>query len=404
MDFLPYQVKAELVFLDIGKAPLDNTSGSVAARPVMQVNLGASEFGGTTTRKVLSHDPLSVTLRYTDSGRSMTAPLVHGMPYVTVEYAGGLRPKLLPGLDESPPGPAFRLTISSVNGSTTPGTVTGTKFKVAMSDGTTWLVYVSSSIAFNWNHGEMVAAAAFAGTLRVANLPAPAGEAVLDAHAAAIPLGGEPKVGIACGQATLRFVYRTSGTGTLLLAAMPHQLARMASPASTALTYATMSGTLTGVEAPSVPGQGSTWTMVLPLSTLTWSAPRAVAPTHLDAVRAALAVDKDFVPDPVTVDTDPYFGGKQLAKLARLALIADDVGETATAATLRARLRPILVKWLTGSNGNPFVYDTTWGGVVTTRSLADPGMDFGQARQRSIVSRRYSLRVHRGGSIRQGDR
>jgi endo-1,3(4)-beta-glucanase len=366
------------VYLDFGRAPLDNTSGRVSVRTVMQINLSASEFGAATTRKVLSHDLLSATLRYADSGRTMTAPLVQGMPYVTVEYAGGLRPKLAAGLDESPPGPAFRLTIASVNGSATPATVTGTKFKLVMSDGSTWLLYASSSISFNWNHGEMVAASAFAGTLRVANLPAPAAEAVLDSHATVIPLGGEPTVGVGCDVATLRFVYRTNVAGPLLIAAMPHHLARMVSPAVTALTYGSLSGTLTGVEAPTFSG-ASTLTMRLPLPSITWSAPRPIAPAHEAAVRAALAIDKTFVPPP-NVDTHPYWAGKQLAKMARLALIADDLQDAATAAALRSRLRTLLSTWLTGDNGNPFVYDTTWGGVVTTTSILDPGAEFGQGR------------------------
>jgi endo-1,3(4)-beta-glucanase len=103
-----------------------------------------------------------------------------------------------------------------------------------------------------------------------------------------------------------------------------------------------------------------------------------VAPAHLGAVRTALAGDAGFAPDPATADQDPYFGGKQLAKLARLALIADDLGETATAATLRARLSPLVARWLDGTNGNPLVYDTTWGGVVTTAALANPSAEFGQ--------------------------
>ena len=96
---------------------------------------------------------------------------------------------------------------------------------------------------------------------------------------------------------------------------------------------------------------------------------------------SALDVDKNFDPDPVTVSTDPYFGGKQMAKLARLALIADEIGETATAATLRARLAPLVAAWLDGTNGgtngNHFVYDDTWGGVVTTNALASPSAEFG---------------------------
>jgi endo-1,3(4)-beta-glucanase len=118
--------------------------------------------------------------------------------------------------------------------------------------------------------------------------------------------------------------------------------------------------------------------MSLPLSTIAWAAPRPVAPVHLAAVQGALASDASFVPDPLTVDTDPYFGGKQLAKLARLAVIADELADTSTAATLRARLRPLVAAWLDGTNGNPFVYDTTWGGVVTTNGLANPSAEFGE--------------------------
>ena len=78
--------------------------------------------------------------------------------------------------------------------------------------------------------------------------------------------------------------------------------------------------------------------------------------------------------------SSPPAPSKQLAKLARLALIPDDLQETATAASLRVRLRPLLAKWLDGTNGNPFVYDTTWGGVVTARALANPSLAFGQGR------------------------
>jgi endo-1,3(4)-beta-glucanase len=110
---------------------------------------------------------------------------------------------------------------------------------------------------------------------------------------------------------------------------------------------------------------------------LGFSAPRAPVATHLAAVRAALIADASFIPDPGTVSNDSYFGGKQLAKLARLALIADELGETAIAATLRARLTPPVAAWLDGTNGNPFRYDSTWGGLVTVQSLASAGASFG---------------------------
>ena len=344
----------------------------------MQLKVGAAEFNAVTNPPVVAHDLLSVTLRYGSSPATMTVPLVYGMPYVTFQYAGA-RPRILRGVDESRPGFPVFFTITSVNGSTTPGVATGTKFKLALSDGSTWLLYASSSVTFNWNRDEMVAPTAFTGTLRLANLPSSGAEVVLDAHAATIATSGEPKVTIACDVATLRFAYQTSGTGPLLVAAMPHQLARMASPAPTALTYSTLSGTLTGVEAPTASGI-STLTMTLPLSTITWSAPQPISQDRRPAVLNALESDKTYQPDTAVVEVDAYFGGKQLAKLARLALIADDLQQTSTAATLRARLRPLLAQWLEWNNPNPFVYDTTWGGLVTRRALANPSLDFGQGR------------------------
>jgi endo-1,3(4)-beta-glucanase len=369
VDLLPYQVMAEPAWLDVANATPANFANSATevSVPVMkQLMLGANEFGATTTHAVVGYDLLSVTLRYRVAAGTMTAPLVQGMPYLTVDYAG-LAPVILPGSD----GVASR-TITSVNGSSATGNLApGSRFQLALSDGTTWLVYSSSPVTFNYATNKLYVTARFTGTLRVANAPTPADIAVLDAHAGAVPRGATVAVSIACDTATLRFDYTTTGTGPLLMAALPHQQGRLVASATTGLAFRTLRGTLAAVE-------GSSWTMNLPLPKIAWTAPRAMAPARVEAVRAALAGDASFVPDAATVDVDPYFGGKQLAKLARLALIADELGETATAATLRARLAPLVAAWLDGTNGNPLVYDTTWGGVVTTRALADPGADFGQ--------------------------
>lgn len=359
VDFLPYQIKAVPEGLAVANASPVNTATSISVPDLKQFVLSTypQPFAGHV---VQSMDLFSVTLQYSAPGGTMTAPLVQGMPYVTVDYAG-LQPYLIPGT----------YSISSINGETTAGVVTGTRFELALSDGSTWLVYTSAPTTWNWTSGNMAATASFTGTLRLANVPTPAAAAVLDSHAGAVPRGASLEVSLACDVATVRFAYSVTGTGPLLLAAMPHHLARLVSPTLTTLTFETMSGTLMGVE-------GNTWTLSIPLSTIQWTAPRALSPAYVAAVSTALASDASFVPDAVTVDTDPYFGGKQLAKLARLALIADELGDTATAATLRARLAPLEAAWLDGTNGNPLVYDTTWGGVVTTNGLASPANDFGQ--------------------------
>ena len=71
-----------------------------------------------------------------------------------------------------------------------------------------------------------------------------------------------------------------------------------------------------------------------PLTSIAWESPNGIAPALEQDVRDALAQDVGFG---VTAG-DPYFGGKQFSALARLALIADELGETSLAAGYRNTL------------------------------------------------------------------
>ncbi len=355
VDFLPYQLKAVPEGLAIGLATPVNTANAVDVPDVRQLVL--SSLQSFTSRAVDAYDPLSVTMTWRNTGGTMTAPMVFGMPYVTADYTG-LRPFLLPGT----------FTISSVNSMTNPGSATGTRFELVLSDGSTWLLYASAPITFDWNRGTMTARAGFTGTLRVASLRRPADAAILDAHAGSIPRAGRIEATVSCDVATLRFVYTSTGTGPMLLNALPHHVGRLAMPALVDLEYPTLTGFLRGVT-------GNMWTMTIPLTTIDWNAPRKLEPTYEGAVKTALAADVASLPSGVPADA--YFGGKALSRLARLALIADEVNEPAAAATVRARLGPLVGAWLDGTNGNPLQFDNTWGGIVTRDSLAMPNAEFG---------------------------
>jgi hypothetical protein len=100
---------------------------------------------------------------------------------------------------------------------------------------------------------------------------------------------------------------------------------------------------------------------------------------------------------------DPYFAGKMMARMARLALIADELNQTAIVGALVARVKPDLQTWLLHTSANPLVYDASWGGLVSggcnyddcggkckphcdnggppsdCPSLVTPGQDFGNA-------------------------
>lgn len=355
VDFLPYQLKAVPEGLAIGLATPVNTANAVDVPDVKQLVL--SSLQSFTSHALDAYDPLSVTMTWRNTGGTMTAPMVFGMPYVTADYTG-LRPFLLPGT----------FTFSSVNGMANPGSATGTRFELVLSDGSTWLLYSSSAITFDWNRGTMTARSGFTGSLRVASLRRPADATILDAHAGAIPRSGRIEATVSCDVATLRFVYTSTGTGPMLLNALPHHIGRLAMPALVDLEYPTLTGLLRGVT-------GNTWTMTIPLTTIDWTAPRKLEPTYEAAVKTALAADVASLPS--GVPSDAYFGGKALSRLARLALIADEVNDPAAAATVRARLGPLVGAWLDGTNGNPLQFDTTWGGIVTRDSLAMPNAEFG---------------------------
>ncbi|WP_437620605.1 glycosyl hydrolase [Sorangium sp. So ce1151] len=356
----PYDLKALGQGLSISRPEVVVASKSVTTPDVTQLGLSARQ--AFTGHAIRSSDLLSVTVEWAAQGGSMTAPIVYGMPYVTTMY-DGLTPSVRAG---------DGVAITSVNGeSTSPAEVTGDRFEIELNNGQTWVLYASPAISFEWDALLMNAEGPYTGSLRLALVPGPNAAAVLDEHAAVIPVGGDIKATVTEDTASVRFVWQTKGEGELLTMALPHHAERLEKAETVDLAYPTVIGQMKGVS-------GSEWELVYDLSTITWDAPRRVSDQWGDAVVAALEEERGFTPAEDVVGTDPYFGGKQLAKLARLAQIAEAVGKADLAEELRARLKSLINPWLNGENANPLVYDTTWGGLVTTNGLADKAADFGQ--------------------------
>lgn len=157
-----------------------------------------------------------------------------------------------------------------------------------------------------------------------------------------------------------------TGSGQLLMYAMQHHLPWLQSPSYPGATIPTLRGQMKAV-------LGSTWTLSIPLPTVSWNNVNPIASNRVSAITTALATDKNFVP---TV-SDPYFGGKQLAKAARLALIADQLGDTTSRNLLLNNLKPVINAYLTGAS---LRYDTAWGGIVSTPGLSNQDADFGNGR------------------------
>ena len=191
-------------------------------------------------------------------------------------------------------------------------------------------------------------------------------EATLDAHAARIPTGGTVSATATGDLGTITFDWQTEGAGPLLMMALPHHMDVLVAPSTTNVVQNTMKGDMTGIS-------GLAWTMEEPLTTIGFEAAQPIHPDYEQDVRNALAADVGFG---VTAG-DPY-GGKQFSALARLALIADELNEPVLASQYRTALGSALEERLAGQNGDPLVYDQTWGGLVISSGLNNAGAAFGQ--------------------------
>jgi endo-1,3(4)-beta-glucanase len=353
VSLLPYVVKAQSAGLEVSLPTLSASPTQAIALYAHDVSLASVE--PAEGHALTAHDLLSATLTWSAAAGTMVAPLVRGMPYATMRYAG-LTPRL--GTSHA---------VLSVNGAaTTP--VTGDRFSLALDDGRTWLVYASAPLTLAWTPSSLTAAAPFEGVVRVAEVGAATGGAAeLDAHRGAYPVGGKVSATVEGDSATLGFSWQREGEGELLMMSLPHHQDILSGAATSPLTYATLRGPMTGVV-------GDTWTLVEPLPTMTWSAPRPIDPAVAAELKVALVKDSGSGP----VAQDPYFFGKQIARLGRLALIADELGGGETAAGIRAKMAIALEPWLRGEGPDALRYDGTWGGICSTQGLATPSADFGQ--------------------------
>ena len=320
-------------------------------------NLSFRAAEGLPARQITDHGPLHVSVDWGSGSGSMRTDLVRGQAYMTAHYTG-LTPRI---------GTVHAIT--GVNGAPSSQPQTGTRFEVQMNNGQTWVVYASGTITLTANGGALQASSPFTGSLRAALLDG-ASEATLDAHAARIPTGGTVSATAANDVGTISFNWETQGSGPLLMMALPHHMDVLVGASPTAVVRNTMKGDMVGISTPS----GGAWTMEEPLTTIGFESPNGIAPALEQEVRTALQADVNF---PVTAG-DPYFGGKQFAALGRLALIADELNETALANQVRNNLGNALQNRLAGQNGDPLVYDQTWGGLVIQSGLNNAGAAFGQ--------------------------
>ncbi|MDD5259989.1 MAG: glycosyl hydrolase, partial [bacterium] len=142
---------------------------------------------------------------------------------------------------------------------------------------------------------------------------------------------------------------------TALIALLPHQYKNSSEPVSSVYTYTTLRGTMKLLEADTFTVTNKFYG-VLPYLPDKGSYDK----THLAVL---LGNDKNSS----LAKTDTYYNAKQVAKIANLLPIADQLQDTETRDYLADRLKTVLVNWFTYTSGETnrfFYYDNVWGGLI----------------------------------------
>ncbi|KAJ6833645.1 putative endo-1,3(4)-beta-glucanase [Iris pallida] len=308
---------------------------------------------------ISSFDDLSVTL---DLPPSLRFFLVRGSPFLTFTT-----------LSHSP----ISISSSTSSFASTSSNSSYTKHTLTLSNNKTYLLYSSAPIQFSSASASLLAADSFYGVVRIAYLPDPSLEPVLDRFSSCYPVSGDASFSTPF---RLDYTYQKKGWGDLLLLAHPLHLRLLSNRQGTEdcpvtvledFKYNGIDGELVGVV-------GHSWVLQTDPVPVTWHSARGVAEEGLSDIVSALAKDVDGLKSAPITTASSYFYGKAVARAARFALIGEEVGFPDVVPAVRDFLRSAITPWLDGSfNGNGFLHDGRWGGIVTRLGSADSGADFG---------------------------
>ncbi|CAI5704883.1 unnamed protein product [Peronospora farinosa] len=387
----------------------------------------SSQAMQTSTLPVAHHvvdfDAFSTTVRFSRGQvEEFRVYLVRGSPYVTMEYSHS-RPvvEAMDGLQITHFKKLQGLTL--MNGDDVPFAT----FAAELNNGQTWYLYASDKklvLKLN-NKGQVTSKDEFTGVLRVALcLDAKLMPYLLES-ASAYAVGGDVAHSVDpedSDKALLEFQWKTKSFSTfhgdtakvtdeeknkLLMLTLPHHMDVMQVQQDSktpekgknrvlpALKYTSIRGVMEGIF-------GAVWYMKEKLPAVEWNyaddglfsndfsvnladeneshaANKQLRINMREKVTQAilqeLPIDANKYQAPLSPDS--YNFGKQVSRDARLLLIADKFEQDDIKQKLLTKIEMELVEWLEATNANHFVYDQTFGGVITNDGWHNKDADYG---------------------------
>ncbi|KAI5070127.1 hypothetical protein GOP47_0014470 [Adiantum capillus-veneris] len=314
------------------------------------LTVGSSYSNSSRSHVVTSFDDLSVTLELPGQ---ITAPLVRGCPYITFIF-------------NEPAFPTFATAHAVLD---VKSNETCTKHKVSMNNGQTWLIFSSDPLLLAPN---LVVTSEFKGVIRVALLNGDIEmEAILDRFCSTYPLEGCADIS---GPFRIAYEWRKNDEGELLMLGLPMHRELMSAPNAecifSSVCYNSIDGEMQGIV-------GDLWVMNESPVPVEWFSLKGIQELSRRKELSDVLQHEIELLKPITTDST-YFHGKALARVARMAVIAEEIGCLDVMQTAREFLERSLTPWMEGSfAGNSFLYDPMWGGLISRNGSHNPGADFG---------------------------
>lgn len=355
----PYLIKSADSSLSISYPSRFHNSAFLYQIFIPDLTIFASDKTNPTSQKnhiISSYSDLSLTLDFPSS--NLRFFLVRGNPFLTCSVTGNT--------------PISISTIHAIISFSSNNSLT--KHTVKLNNNQTWLIYASSAISLNHSL-SLITSGGFSGIIRIAVLPDsdPTYESILDQFSSCYPISGDA---VLTKPFCLEYKWEKKGWGDLLMLAHPLHLDILSRDSCDVkvlenFKYKSIDGELVGIV-------GDSWLLKPHQVSVTWHSIKGVKEEAYPEIVTALSKDVDALNSSAISTTSSYFYGKLVARAARLALIAEEVCFLDVFPAIKKFLKDAIEPWLDGTfNGNGFLYDSKWGGIVTKQGSTDSGADFG---------------------------
>jgi endo-1,3(4)-beta-glucanase len=355
---------------------------------IQSVILSAVELNGNTILTSDSLEAMSANINLSpgaSSSSSITFPLVQGMGFVT-----GLYNNLQPVIQSS----VFFNSVEAA-GSPQPGLF---KYRLALDDGTVWLLYAAPSDGFDPNF-QLISSTllqglpSFSGSIQIAKNPGKLSETIYDNAAGAYPTSVSLSGYTSGSSASYSLAFTKGGqyasNATLLMFALPHHMQSFDSNTASGTTSLQMQ-TLTKGVATAI--SADVWVLEennLPVDMgfAPWRPDGSGNVNNLSASAIATIQNISVIEasQNMSAQTDlnsMYYSGKALSKFAAICYVMNDVvGQQELAAAALEELKSAFAVFVNNQQPYPLLYDTDWKGLVSSASYVtgDSGLDFGNS-------------------------